>query len=60
MQQNHFFFLEVGITSIDIKSAILWNMTPCSQLKVNRRFGGTYRLYLQGQIISRARNQLAI
>jgi hypothetical protein len=26
-------------------------------LKVNQRFGGTYRLYFQGRIISRERNQ---
>jgi hypothetical protein len=26
-------------------------------LKVNRRFGGTYRIHLQEQIISQARNQ---
>jgi hypothetical protein len=30
---------------------------PCNPLKVNRRFGGTYRLHFQGRIISRARNQ---
>jgi hypothetical protein len=29
----------------------------CSPLKVNRRFGGTCRLHLQGRRISRARNQ---
>jgi hypothetical protein len=33
---------------------IFWDITPCSPPKVNRRFGGTYRLYLQGGIISRA------
>jgi hypothetical protein len=33
-------------------------MTPCSPLSVNRRFGGTYRLHLQGRISS-ARNQHA-
>jgi hypothetical protein len=32
-------------------------MTPCSPLKVNRRFGGTCRLCLQGRRISQARNQ---
>jgi hypothetical protein len=31
-----------------MKSAILWDITPCSPLKVNQRFGGTYRLHLQG------------
>jgi hypothetical protein len=29
----------------------------CSPLKVNRRFGGTCRRHLQGQRISKARNQ---
>jgi hypothetical protein len=28
---------------------IFWDMTPCNQAKVNRRFGGTYRLHLQGR-----------
>jgi hypothetical protein len=32
-----------------MKSIIFWDMTPCSPLSVNRRFGGTYRLHLQGQ-----------
>jgi hypothetical protein len=39
------------------KSTIFWNITPCSPLSVNRRFGGKYRLYLQGRKISWARNQ---
>jgi hypothetical protein len=43
-----------------IKSTIFWDRTPCSPLKVNRRFGGTYRLYLQGRRVSRARNQCEI
>jgi hypothetical protein len=29
----------------------------CSPLKVNQRFGGTYRLYLQSRKISQARKQ---
>jgi hypothetical protein len=40
-----------------MKSTILWDITPCSPLKFNRRFGGKYRLYLRGRRISRARNQ---
>jgi hypothetical protein len=40
-----------------VKSTIFWDITPCSPLKVNRHFGGTYRLLLQGRRISRARNQ---
>jgi hypothetical protein len=37
--------------------SILWDTTPRSPLKANRRFGGTCRLSLQGQRISQARNQ---
>jgi hypothetical protein len=33
------------------KSYIVWDITPCSQLKVNRRFGGTCHLHLQGRRI---------
>jgi hypothetical protein len=45
---------EAGILS---KSTLCWDITPCSPLKVNRRFGGIYRLHLQGRSISRLRNQ---
>jgi hypothetical protein len=30
-----------------MKSIIFWDMTPCSLLSLNRRFGGTYHLHLQ-------------
>jgi hypothetical protein len=33
------------------KSTIFWDKTPCSPLKVNRSFGRTYRLHLQGRKI---------
>jgi hypothetical protein len=42
-----------------MKSNVMWDITPYSLLKVNRRFGGTYRLHLQGRI-SRARYQREI
>jgi hypothetical protein len=35
---------------MNIKSTILCDITPCSPLKVNRRFGGTYRLHIQGML----------
>jgi hypothetical protein len=35
------------------------DITPCSQLKVNRRYRGTYSLHLQARGISRARKQVA-
>jgi hypothetical protein len=44
------------LTAVVMKSIIFWDMTPCSPL--NRRFGRTYRLHLQGQIGS-AKNQQA-
>jgi hypothetical protein len=37
-----------------IKSSILWDITHCSPLKVNRRFGGIQHLHLQSRRISRA------
>jgi hypothetical protein len=36
-------------TTVVMKSIIFWNMMPCSPLSFNRRFGGTYRLHLQGR-----------
>jgi hypothetical protein len=32
------------------KSTNFWDIMPCSPLSVNRRFGGAYRLHLQGRI----------
>jgi hypothetical protein len=40
-----------------IKSSVLLDITPCSPLKVNRRYGGTFRFHLQGQRISQKRIQ---
>jgi hypothetical protein len=34
-------------------------ITPCNPLKVNGRFGGSYRLHLQGRGISQTSNLLA-
>jgi hypothetical protein len=45
------------LTAVVMKSAIFWEIMLCSPLKVNRSFGGTYRLHLQGSRISRSRNQ---
>jgi hypothetical protein len=42
------------LTTVVMKSTIFWDITPCSLLSVNRRFGRTYRLYLQGR-----KNQLS-
>jgi hypothetical protein len=37
-------------TAVVIKSTVFWDITPCSPLKVNRRFGGTYSLYLEARL----------
>jgi hypothetical protein len=36
-------------TAVVMNSIIFWDMTPCSPLSFNRRFGGTYLLKLQGR-----------
>jgi hypothetical protein len=36
------------LTAVDMKSTNFSDIKPCSPLSVNRLFGGTYRLYLQG------------
>jgi hypothetical protein len=40
-----------------IKCPIFWDITPCRPLKVNRRFGWSCCLHLQGRRISQARDQ---
>jgi hypothetical protein len=42
---------------LGLKNRIFCDITPCSPLKVNRRFKGTCRLHLQGRRISQARNK---
>jgi hypothetical protein len=46
-------------TAVVMKSVISWDMTPCSPLSVNRRFEGTYRLYIQGRRNNFSKNQQA-
>jgi hypothetical protein len=41
---------EFEFLSSMVRKRILWDITPCSPLKVNRRFGGTYSLDLQSRI----------
>jgi hypothetical protein len=37
-------------------SYIFWDITPCSPVKVDRRFGGTYRYHPQDRRVSQTRN----
>jgi hypothetical protein len=54
-QKAHAFLLAkkcVGfevLTAVVMNSTIFWDIMPCSPLSVNRRFGGTYYLHLQGR-----------
>jgi hypothetical protein len=43
-----------------VMSSNFWDTTPCSPLKVNRRFRGPCRLHLQGWRISQGRNQCKV
>jgi hypothetical protein len=45
------------LTAVVMKSSIFWDITPYSPLKVNRRFGVTGCLHLQGRRINQAINQ---
>jgi hypothetical protein len=46
---NHQFTGYEGLTAVVMKSSIFWDITRCSPFQVNRRFGGTYHLHLQGR-----------
>jgi hypothetical protein len=56
---SYFLFYNIILQCARIlKSSSLWDITPCSSLKVNRRFEGTCHLHLQGRRISQVKNQL--
>jgi hypothetical protein len=38
----------VVLAAVVMKGSIFWDITPRSPLKVNRCFGGTFRLHFQG------------
>jgi hypothetical protein len=42
----------------DNKTVIFWDITPCSALKVNRRFRGTCHLHLQGRGMRQAETSM--
>jgi hypothetical protein len=37
-----------ALTAVVMESTIFWDIMSCTPLKVNLRFGGTYRLHYQG------------
>jgi hypothetical protein len=49
---KHCTYINVGfevLTAVVVKNIIFWDVTPCSLLRCNRRFGETYRVHLQGR-----------
>jgi hypothetical protein len=56
-ERNYCVGFEVFIAVVVKSSPAFWDITPCSQLKVNRPFGGTFRLHLLDRKMSRVRNQ---
>jgi hypothetical protein len=60
VQNMKFYKAETGfkvLIAVVIKTSIFWDITPCNQLKVNRRFGGTRHFNLQCRRMIEARNQ---
>jgi hypothetical protein len=53
-RDNFTFTNDVGfeiLTEVVMKCAVFRGISPCSPLKVYRRFGGIYHLYLEGRRI---------
>jgi hypothetical protein len=46
-KQNNVYVGSEVLTAVVMNSTVFWDITPCSPLKVNQRFGGTYHLHLQ-------------
>jgi hypothetical protein len=45
------------LAAVVMKNSVFWDTTLCNPSKVNRRFGLSFRLYLQDRRIRHARNQ---
>jgi hypothetical protein len=37
------------LTAVAMESSVFWNIRPCTPLKIDRHFGGTNRLHLNGR-----------
>jgi hypothetical protein len=46
-------------TAVVMKSIFFWDMTPCSPLSFNRRFGGIYRLHVRSRRNKFSKNRQA-
>jgi hypothetical protein len=45
------------LTAETMKSSLFCDVTPCSPVKVNQHFRGTYHFKIHGRTASQARNQ---
>jgi hypothetical protein len=50
-------YLSIESSILSIKNSVFWDITRCSSVKIYQGLEGTYRLHLQGQRTSQARNQ---
>jgi hypothetical protein len=46
-------------TAVTMKNAVFWDVAPCRSNEMNRRFGGMYRLHLQGRKIRERETSLS-
>jgi hypothetical protein len=46
-------------TAVTMKNAVFWGVAPCRCGRLNRRFGGSYRLRLQGRKIRERRTSVS-
>jgi hypothetical protein len=56
IEETKLYFVRFDIlTAVTMKNVVSWNGSLCSSCK-NRRFGGTYRLHLQGENTEQTKN----
>jgi hypothetical protein len=58
-QHHHHLTTKLNLSSKPIWH-VFWDITLCSPVKVNRRFGVTYRLHLQDRRVIQARNRIKL
>jgi hypothetical protein len=56
--QNSRHVLFEAITAVTMKNSMVWDIRPCSPMKVNRRFGGIYRLHFRVEKWNKQENSM--
>jgi hypothetical protein len=57
LEQPHVYVKFEALKVVNMKNSMFWDTTPYNQSKVNRSFGGKFRLRLQGGRINQSRNR---